>query len=75
MVLPSVIRQGLYLHLNKKDHLGLTPEERGLKLELTDMINKLHNITMLPLIPDIAIHYRCSDNLNSKFHFMWEMVS
>lgn len=56
-----IFAKGLYLHLSTRKH-GLLPEERGMLLSPGVDIYSVEPHQFLPLIPDVAIHYRCSDN-------------
>jgi len=56
-----IFAKGMYLHLSTRRH-GLLPEERGMLLNPGVDIYSVNSHQFLPLIPDVAIHYRCSDN-------------
>lgn len=57
-----LLEKGIYLHLAGKDSNGITVEEHGLHIDRRhDLVNFADNRN-LPLNPDVAIHYRCSDN-------------
>lgn len=56
-----IFAKGMYLHLSTRRH-GLLPEERGMLLSPGVDIYSVDAHQFLPLIPDVAVHYRCSDN-------------
>jgi hypothetical protein len=62
----SIMTTGLHLHLASHDHHGVQVKFRGMRhSKEKDMIYPEHlpESTYLPMFPDVAIHYRCSDNL------------
>ena len=59
----SVVRKGLYLHLSMRDEYGATPEFKRLHIQEHDIISKVAKGQALPFYPDVAIHYRFSDNV------------
>jgi hypothetical protein len=66
-ILPNISRimeHGLQLHLSMTaKHQDVMIRDSGFHLNpKIDLTNSLPG-TVLPLIPDVAIHYRCSDNL------------
>ena len=58
----SILNKALNYHLSVKNEQGLTLEYRQYQLSGDDITNAKKN-QFLPLFPDVAIHYRCSDNL------------
>lgn len=59
----SMIAKAVYLHLTVKDKFGRTPEFQGLILDPDKDIFQNPINPFLPFIPDVAVHFRCSDNL------------
>jgi len=58
-----IITNGINLHLAMRDMHNKTVEENGLMIYPTVDLSTEPVDTPLPLIPDVAIHYRCSDNI------------
>lgn len=74
----GIIQKALSLDMSVRNNEGKTKEEHGLILSSHDYVSflhshnkslntreNLHELThvYLPLFPDVAVHYRCSDNL------------
>ena len=90
----DTIQKALSLDLSVISNDGKTKEERGLVLTSHDYVSFLHNHNKsinthenlhelkhahLPLFPDVAVHYRCSDNLFGgmgllSFKFIKDMI-
>ena len=62
-MISSIVRKGLYLHLSMRDEYGATPDFKGLQLLEKDIVANMTKIKELPFYPDVAIHYRFSDNV------------
>lgn len=62
-LISSIIERGVYLHLASKDKHGIPLDQRGLSLDPSKDVFSVPVDTFLPIGPDVAIHYRCSDNL------------
>lgn len=62
-LIQSLIRKAIYIYLSVKDKNGMLLEFKGLPLDSSKDIFKVSVTTILPIGPDVAVHFRCSDNL------------